>query len=305
VERYDGQVFSSSSPLQGGTLTGHFVRHQIASKNLGATRGVTVRLPDNYDPEHKIYPVVYMHDGQNLFDSRTGFAGQEWHVDEVVDKLTHTGQMPESIIVAIDNANRFDEYTHVPDPGYGGGKGKVYENFLVDELMPAVESTYAVNPKYRMMLGSSLGGLVTTSIGIAHPALFAALGPMSSSAWWANGEIADRILKTPLEQGPKPRIWMDMGTEEGEDDNFGTREIGPDGQFGARPKQADQVQDVRNRAREAATALLAKGWVLDDNLRYHEPLGGQHNEHSWSERIGEVFTWLSRGMRVEDRPHES
>lgn len=294
-------VFSSSVPLYGGSLTGRFIRHEISSKNLGATRGITVRLPDHYDPEHKSYPVVYMHDGQNLFDSRTAFNGNEWGVDETVARLSAQGRMPECVLVGIDSGDRLPEYTHVSDPEYGGGKGKDYEKFLVDELIPSVEKEYSINPKQVMMLGSSLGGLVTTSIGIAHPALFAGLGPMSSSAWWANGEIADRILAAPLEGGARPRVWMDMGTQEGQDDAYGTRAIGGDGRFKPRPEGGDQVQDVRNRSREAATALLKKGWTLDKDLIYHEPLGATHDEWSWGQRVGEVLTWLTQGMTVEDR----
>ena len=289
-------MFSSTHPLQGGTLTGRFVRHQIKSQHLGGERGVTVRLPDNYDPENKAYPVVYMHDGQNLFDRRTGFAGQEWHVDEVVAELTSQGLMPECVLVAIDNGpSRNSDYSHVPDKDYGGGKGQIYEKFLLDEVLPAVETEYSINPKNRVLLGSSMGGLVTLAIGMAHPGLFAALGPMSSSAWWADGQIADQIMKTPLENAPKPRIWIDMGTEEGQDDNFGTRPV-VGGAMGERPQGGNGVQDVRDRTREAATALLHKGWVLDENLRYHEPLGAKHDEHSWSQRLDQVLPWLTQGM---------
>lgn len=277
------------------------MRHTVTSKNLGGERGVTVRLPDNYDPEHKSYPVVYMHDGQNLFDRRTGFNGQEWNVDETVAQLTANGQMPECILVAIDNGpSRNADFTHVQDPEYGGGKGKDYEKFVVDELMPTVEAQYSINPRNRVMLGSSLGGLVTLAIGIAHPGLFAGLGPMSSSAWWANGQIADAIMAAPLENGPHPLVWMDMGTEEGSDDSFGQRPV-DGGAMGARPSEGNGVQDVRDRTREAATALLNKGWVLDDTLRYDEPLGARHDEYSWSQRMDQVLTWLTRDMRVEPR----
>lgn len=291
-------MFSSSTQLSGGTLTGRFVRHTIESRHLGGERGVTVRLPDNYDPETRSYPVVYMHDGQNLFDRRTGFAGQEWHVDEVVADLTRRGALPEAVLVAIDNGPaRNAEFSHVADAEYGGGQGQRYEKFLLDEVMPAVEASYSVRPEQRVMLGSSMGGLVTLAIGLAHPGLFAGLGPMSSSAWWADGWIADKILGSPLENGPKPRIWMDMGTEEGQSDSFAQRPIEGD-RHGERPVGYNGVQDVRDRTREAATALLHKGWTLDDDLRYHEPLGGRHDEASWAGRLDQVLPWLMKGMSV-------
>lgn len=279
-------------------MTGRFVRHEIASERLGTRRGVTVRLPDNYDPEHKSYPVVYMHDGQNMFDRRTGFAGQEWQVDETVAQMTREGRIPEAILVAIDNApSRLDDFSHVADPEYGGGKGQVYEDFLLEEVLPSVESTYSVNPKQRVLLGSSMGGLVSLATGIAHPAVFAAVGALSPSVWWSNGQMAEQILKTPQGDGPKPRIWLDMGTEEGSSDNFGQRPL-RGGQLGARPEGGNGVQDVRDRTRETGEALLSQGWELDGNLRYHEPLGARHDEYSWSQRMGEVLSWLTQDMRA-------
>lgn len=291
-------MFISSTPLTGGTLTGRFVRHEIASEHLGASRGVTVRLPDNYDPENRSYPVVYMHDGQNMFDRRTGFAGQEWHVDETVQALAQEGRMPEAILVAVDNApSRLDDYSHVSDPEYGGGKGQKYEDFLLQEVLPSVEGAYAVNPKQRVLLGSSMGGLVSLATGIANPGVFAAIGALSPSVWWSNGQMPEQILETPAADGPKPRVWLDMGTEEGSSDSFGQRPL-RDGKLGDRPQGGNGVQDVRDRTRETGEALLARGWTLDQDLRYHEPLGARHDEHSWSQRMGEVLSWLTQDMRV-------
>lgn len=294
-------MITSTTPWQGGTLSGRFVRHTVASEHLGGERGVTVRLPDHYSPETKTYPVVYLHDGQNMFDRRTGFAGREWHVDEIAGDLTRQGRLPEAIYVAIDHGpDRLGEYSHVPDPKHGGGQGERYENFLIQELMPSLEQTYAIDPRQRVMLGSSMGGLVTLAIGLAHPAAFAALGPLSSSVWWADGKMADSILERAPVDGPKPRIWMDMGTEEGGSDAFGTRPV-EGGRMGARPEGPNGVPDVRDRTREAATALLHKGWTLDKDLRYHEPLGGRHDEASWSGRLDQVLPWLMKDLSARPR----
>ncbi len=273
------------------------MRHSLASPHLKGDRGVTVRLPDHYDPENKTYPVVYLQDGQNMFDRRTGFAGQEWGVDEAVAQLTQEGRMPESILVAIDNggAARLEEYSHVKDPEYGGGRGEDYEKFVLDELIPAVETEYAVDPSKRVLLGSSMGGLVSLAMGIAHPGLFAAVGALSPSVWWADGQIADKILAAPQSEGPKPKIWLDMGTEEGKSDDFGTRAV-VDGDFETRPVGSNGVQDVRDRTRETGVALLQRGWTLDQDLRYHEPLGGRHDEYSWNQRMDQVLPWLTKGL---------
>lgn len=279
--------------LSGGTLTGQFVQHRIRSEALDDERTVTVRLPDRYRPETEDYPVVYLKDGQNMFDRRTGFAGEEWGVDETVESLSASGALPEAILVAIDNggARRLDEYSRVADPRHGGGAGDAYEAFIVEELLPTIERRYPIDPGRRALVGSSMGGLVCLSLGLGQPGLFAAVGALSPSVWWAEAEIADRILETPSTECPRPKIWLDMGTEEGKSDAFGQRTLADEG-FGPRPTGENGVSDVRDRTREFGEALLSRGWVLDEDLRYHEPLGATHQESSWGARIGEVLTWL-------------
>lgn len=284
-------MFTSTHKISGGTLTGRFVQHKLASERLGEERIVTVRLPDNYTPS-KNYPVVYLQDGQNMFDRRRGFGGQEWQVDETFARLTAQGRVPESLLVAVDNggAKRLDEYTHVPDAKHGGGRGEDYEKFFLEELLPTVESTYSVDTNKRLVMGSSLGGLVSLNMALNHPGSFAAVGALSPSVWWADGNLSTQTLSRDIGD-IKPRIWLDMGTEEGRTDEYGTREIS-DGEFGARPVGANDLQDVRDRSREMGEALLETGWGLDDDLRYHEPEGGRHNESSWASRVGEVVEWL-------------
>lgn len=288
-------MFTSTHKLSGGTLRGRFHRHTLPSAHLGEERTVTVRLPDNYQPESRSYPVVFLQDGQNVFDSRTAFRNQEWRVDEIYSELEQKGQVPEAILVAIDHKARRSEYTDVVDPSHGGGGSQSYEKFLTEELVPAVEATYAADPSKRVMLGSSLGGYVCLTTALNNPAAFAAIGPLSPSVWWANGHLPSKVMDSPPVEGPKPRIWMDMGTEEGSSDQFGQRPVTESG-FGEQPQGPNGLQDVRDRSREMALALLSKGWTLDQDLRYHEPLGAGHNEASWSARLDQVFPWLMKGL---------
>lgn len=286
-------MFTSTTQLTGGTLTGRFVQHKLQSKHMGGERTVTVRLPDNYTPD-KDYPVVYLQDGQNMFDRRSGFMGKEWQVDETFAQGNATGRLPEALLVAVHHGpGRNAEYTHVPDPNYGGGEGKNYEEFFMNELMPAVESTYSVDADKRVLMGSSLGGLVSLNIGLNHPTAFAAVAALSPSIWWADGQLPTQTLASESSE-VKPRIWLDMGTEEGGTDDFGKREI-QNGRFTDRPSGANGLQDVRDRTREMGEALLSKGWKLDQDLRYHEPLGAGHNEESWAARIGDVAAWVLKG----------
>lgn len=295
VVGYSFKVFSSTHSLQGGTLTGRFVQHKLKSANLGSERTVTVRYPDAFDPA-KEYPVVYLQDGQNMFDSRTGFQGKEWQVDETFSKLARQGRVRDAFLVAVDNGGekRLEEYTHVEDPEYKGGKGAAYESFFMNELLPAVESAYPVDSSKRVMMGSSLGGLVSLAIALNHSAAFAAVGALSPSVWWAGGFMPDRILQDD-QFAERPRIWLDMGTEEGGSDEYGTRRV-EEGGFSERPTGGNGVQDVRDRTRETGLALLNRGWKLDQDLRYHEPIGARHDEHSWAQRMGDVTEWLMRGL---------
>jgi predicted alpha/beta superfamily hydrolase len=282
-------MFSSSSPLTGGTLTGRFVQHKLQSKHMDGERTVTVRLPDNYTPS-KDYPVVYLQDGQNMFDSRSGFMGKEWHVDETFAQGNANGKLPEALLVAVHHGpRRNSEYTHVADPNYGGGDGGKYEKFFLKELMPAVEATYSVDTDKRVLMGSSLGGLVSLTMGLNSPTTFAAVAALSPSLWWADGQLSTQTLNSESPEA-KPRIWLDMGTEEGGTDNFGQRTI-QDGKFSERPEGGNGLKDVRDRSREMGETLLVKGWKLDQDLRYHEPIGAGHNEESWAARIGEVASW--------------
>ena len=282
-------MFSSSQPISGPALRGRFMRHSIHSENLGGERTVTVRLPDNYTPSKK-YPVLYMHDGQNIFDSSRSFGGREWRVDETLAGLTSQGRVPDAIVVAVDNSPaRMAEYTHVPDREYGGGDGKKYENFFLNELLPTVESAYSINSKQRVLMGSSLGGLVSLTMGLNSPNTFAAVAALSPSLWWADGQLATETLSKETPQ-TKPRVWIDMGTEEGSSDTFGQRSI-ENGRFSTQPSGPNGLQDVRDRTREMGEALLTKGWTLDQDLRYHEPLGATHSEPAWAARFGEIAEW--------------
>ena len=124
---------------------------------------IWVYLPPNYDQSSKKYPVIYMHDGQNLFDNATSYIG-EWEVDETLNELFNkTGKG--FIVVGIENGGeeRINEYTPWKNEKYGGGKGEIYIDFLVNTLKPYIDVTYRTKPqqKHTGLIGSSLGGLIS------------------------------------------------------------------------------------------------------------------------------------------------
>jgi predicted alpha/beta superfamily hydrolase len=254
------------------TLTGEFRMHyNFQSRFLPDHRHVLVYLPPGYE-EHpaRRYPVLYLHDGQNLFDGATAYVrGEDWGIDETAEELIAAGEIEPLIIVGIYNAgeSRVEEYTPSPDPRYErGGKAGLYGCLLVEELKPFIDRHYRTRtgPHHTALGGSSLGGLVTLHIGLKYPTIFSRLVVMSPSVWWDRGVILREVRA--LRVKPSMRIWLDVGTKEGK--------------FTAR-----QVRALRD-------ALVDRGWRLGDDLRYFEAKEAMHNERAWGARFGQALKYL-------------
>lgn len=230
-----------------------------------------VYLPPAYDEDEKRrFPVLYLHDGQNIFDGDTAFIrGQEWEVDETAERLIRGRSMHPLIIVGIHNAgeDRLDEYTPTYDArrGAGGGADR-YGRFLVEELKPLIERTYRTWRAARStgLGGSSLGGLVSLYLWLRYPHVFGRLAVMSPSLWWDHRVILRRIEEYNHPQ--KPKLWLDIGTQEGDASTHDTR----------------LLRDL----------LLAKGWREGPNFRYLEARGHGHNEWAWAQRVPRMLRYL-------------
>lgn len=243
---------------------------QFHSAFLPDDRDVLVWLPPGYEDEvARRYPVLYMHDGQNLFDPATAFQqGEHWRLGETAAELVAAGRIEPLIIVGIDNTgeHRIQEYTPTRDARLGGGLANEYGRLIVDELKPLIDATYRTLPDaaHTGLGGSSLGGLVTLHLGFANPSVFGRLAVLSPSVWW------DRrtVLKTVRQARPKPklRIWVDMGTAEG--------------------------RRGLDDARLLKAALVGAGFVEGADLHYAEYEGGTHSEGAWAARAGAMLIWL-------------
>ena len=259
------------APRDGRTLTGDIrLLEAFHSEVLGNSRDVLVYLPPGYDQDQeRRYPVLYLQDGQNIFDSSTSFAGTEWGVDETAERLVHEGRVAPLIIVAIDHAgaSRADEFAPTHDTHRGaGGHASDYARFLVEELKPYVDRTFRTltTAPHTAIGGSSLGGLVTLHIGLEHPGVFGALAVLSPSIWWDRRAMLTRV-EGLVERLPW-RIWLDVGTAEGRD-------------------------TVRN-ARALKGVLRQKGWTLGADLHYLEAQDASHSESAWAGRIGQILEAL-------------
>lgn len=241
----------------------------FASKVFGNTRQVTIYLPAGYDdrPEQR-YPVLYMHDGQNLFDPNRSFIpGQHWRLREAADAVIGERKARPMIIAGIDNtgASRIDEYTPTRDvQRKAGGRADDYGRMLLEELKPLIDESYRTLPDRESTAvgGSSLGGLLSMHLVLAHPQAFSAAAVMSPSVWWDNRAILEELDRF---DSRRARIWLDCGGREG----------------------FEALKDVRL----LRDKLRAKGWGLGE-LKYHEDRRADHSERAWAARAPLMLEFL-------------
>ena len=259
------------------SLTGDIRLHNSFHSNiLNNDRDVIVYLPPGYDvSKARRYSVFYMHDGQNLFDGATSFIpGQEWRVDETAQRLIVAGTIEPLIIVGVYNTkDRIDEYTAAADEKYKkGGRADLYGRMLVEELKPFIDSRYRTKraAKNTGLGGSSLGGLASLYLTLKYPKVFGSAAVVSPSVWFANKQIVHYV--DALLRKPNVRIWIDMGTKEGQT-----------------PQEARQSL---NDARLLRDTLIKKGWKVGKDLNYFEANGAEHNEAAWAARVESILTFL-------------
>jgi predicted alpha/beta superfamily hydrolase len=253
---------SSSTP----TLHRH---ERFHSAFLSDDRDVTVYVPPGYARGHDGYPVLYLHDGQNLFNGDEAYVkGESWRLGETADALIEAGKIEPLVIVGIGHAgaNRIQEYTPTVTRRMGGGQADQYGRLLIEELMPLIEETYAIakGASRTGLGGSSLGGLVSLYLGLRHPDVFGRLAVMSPSVWWDRRVILRDVRDRRPE--PRPRVWADMGTGEG--------------------------RRALEDARLLAAGMTRAGWTLGEDLMYSEYPGATHRESAWAARAGSMLEYL-------------
>ncbi len=249
------------------------------SKVLSNKRRVWVYLPPNYAKEpSRRYPVLYCHDGQNVFDGATSFiANKEWRIDESAEGLIKAGLIEPIIIVAIANAEmeRGNEYLPTSikmGSSQVGGKADLYGQFLLQELKLFIDKSYRTKPegKNTAMLGSSFGGVITYYLGISNPSSFGMLGVISPSVWVNNRELVRRTADLPKKLDL--RVWIDMGSREA-------------------PSAMKDASDM-------AAAMTKKGWVLGKDLVFYEDGFAEHNEEAWARRVPAILIWMFGRRRL-------
>ena len=249
----------------------HLIKHeQFPSRTLRNQRDLIVYLPPGYDQQpQRRFPVLYLHDGQNLFDGATSFIpGMDWHVGHTADQCIQAGRVEPLIIVGIYNAGkqRLGEYTPTRMPRLGGGRANRYAKFLLEEVRPFISGRYRaqLGAENTGIGGSSLGGLVSLYLGLSQPQIFGKIAALSPSVWWNERVILRFARAAPVQ--PLPRIWLDIGTQEG-------------------LRIVDDVERFRD-------VLIGKGWRPEQNLHYERVEGAEHNEAAWARRVEPFLQFL-------------
>ena len=258
-------------------LHGDFESEFLQSVQGVDPREIIVYVPPGYEEQpERTYPVLYMHDGQNLFDGRTSFIpGRTWEMREQADAAIEAGEVEPLVIVGIYNGGdrRLAEYTPERDWQMGGGEADSYGRMLTRELMPWIADRYRVRPERVStgMGGSSLGGLVTLYLGLRHTERFGKLAVLSPSVWWNHKSILGFLNQRGPRIREKPRIWLDVGTGEGR-------------------RTLDNAGQLDRR-------LIANGWQPGQDLHFEQVVGGTHDEASWATRVRPMLRFLFPALR--------
>ena len=236
----------------------------VESPELGNRRDILALLPASHETSRQRYPVVYMHDGQNLFDTATSFA-HPWHVSRTTTELAREGI--EIIIVGIPNAGpgRIDEYSPFADSRIGGGLGDAYLDFMVDVIKPEIDGRFRTEPGRASTFtgGSSMGGLISLWAFFTRTEVFGGAAALSPALWFARRSFFREIETLP---SPAGRIYLDGGTAEG-------------------PMLLSDVARLRDR-------LVEKGYRPGRDLRFVIDRGGAHEETSWGRRLPAALRFL-------------
>ena len=231
---------------------------------LERQRRISIYLPPNYEDSTERYPVVYMLDGQNIFDAKTSYTG-EWEVDETLNTLFKKGRFG-LIVVAIDHGgeSRLKEYAPWDHETYGKGEGRAFTDFLVNTLKPVIDSTYRTKPdkKHTAIMGSSMGGLLTHYAAFAYPEVFGKAGVFSPSYWRA--PECYEFTERKAHQGDL-KVYLAVGDKEG----------------------AVTIENVKRMSNILKSSSFPREHLLTSLVE-----DGRHNETFWKSEFKNAISWL-------------
>ena len=256
----------------------------VALPGLDRRSDIYAWLPPDYDRSQIThFPVIYLHDGGNLFDPRTSFAGVTWSADRALTWLHEQGIDVIAIGIPCSSERRIEEYSPYAQPGVGGGEADQYVEFLTESLKPWVDYALRTLPsrEHTMLAGSSMGGVVSMHAWVRRPDVFGGIGAFSP-AFWVPAEPHLRDIEAALAAPhPPTRFSLDVGGHE-------------------EPDSADLQLAYRRDTERVVAALQASG----DPVRYLYDSAAYHFEAAWAERLPSALAWLVSGYAVT-RPGEA
>lgn len=271
------QTIENQNVIRVQSATGDLRLHEFRSRIFRNTRYLRVWLPPGYDDAENAerqYPVLYLNDGQNLFEGSTSFNGVEWQVDETADRLIREGVIDPMIIVGLDNAGRERLREYMPHrslhPMMLRVQGTRYPSFLCKEVMPLVARQYrvAAGPENTGLGGSSLGALIALYTAMVTPGKIGKLLIESPSLWASNRQAIKESRR--VKRWPE-RIFLATGTAEA----------------GKRERDQSVVDDVRELA-----GILRRNGLDDRRLRLFIDEGATHHESAWARRFPDALAFL-------------
>lgn len=253
-------------------------------------RRVRIYLPMDYHRTNKCYPVLYLHDGQNVFIDEESFSGHSWRV---IDTLREHSKIPSIIVVAIDNAEerRLNEYGPWQTDGkvvmkytQKGGEGDLYATWFVEILKPMIDKQYRtlVDKKNTLIAGSSMGGLISAYIGAKYSDVFGNLGIFSLASWFSEREFIDFISTHPLAANTK--VYIQVGTKEGHE-------------TAAMISEKEMSQIYLNCSIHYAEQLIAQGMMIEQ-IWLRILAGETHTEKFWANHFAEFLLFVFEDKRA-------
>ena len=288
------------SCIAGNSLAAErYLTEEVPSKYLAQPRMVRVYLPVSYErASDRKFPVLYLHDGQNVFSfagTNVAFGWGSWEVDKVADELTRQGKMPEIIMVAVDNSGvgRYAEYcgAHHPEGSTTNTPFENYSAFLMEELKPKIDRDYRTRPESAQtgVMGSSMGGICSVVLAWEHPKVFARAASLSGAFMVEKTNFLQNVLKPCANKAPKPRIYLDSGVCDfmgGDDGRSLTDAVASEFKRLGWGAELLQYTDLKPLSAEA----LEKSGLRRD--KWEEAQRSQHNEFYWRLRVWRALTFL-------------
>lgn len=254
-------------------------KSEIYIKELDRSARLYVGLPDDYETSGKRYPVLYMHDGHNVFSDEDSFSGVSWGLIEAYEK---DKSLPDIIVVGLECANglnRFNEYSpfEITHPSFAeyskntkaGGKGDIYLNYLSEVLKREIDAKYRTlsDKDYTAIMGSSMGGVISLYAGLKYNHIFSRIGAVSGSYFTALDSMLNAVETSDLTNINK--LYMDVGTKEAG--------VGQD---------TDYIKANRKVYKVLSEKLDIK------KLRFEVIEGGIHHESEWRKRLPDIIKYL-------------